>query len=195
MEELRMRQKSFPEMIETERLVLRRYRSEDALGILALVQQDRAQLIREFAQIAALQNVEEAKFFTAEKVEQWSTGKTFSYGIWRKEARNQIGQIQVKNISWEIPSAELGYFISRSSQRQGYASESVRKILGLVFQELEFQRIFVRILPSNRESFSLALKLGFQEEGLHRNAFRCGLGELHDVRYLSLIVEEYRPGH
>lgn len=187
-----MEKKSFPEMVETERLVLRRYRNEDAAGILELVEQNRSQLIREFAQIAGLQNVEETKSFIAEKGEQWNDGKTLCYGIWRKQARQQIGQIQVKNVAWEIPSAELGYFIGWLSQRQGYASESVRRIAGLAFQELTFQRIFVRILPSNPESFSLAKKLGFQEEGLHRRAFRCGFGELHDVHYLSLTMEDYR---
>lgn len=187
-----MDKKSFPEMVETERLVLRRYRSEDAASILELVERNRPQLIREFAQIARLQNVKEAKSFIAEKGEQWNDGKTFCYGIWRKQARQQIGQIQVKNVAWEIPSAELGYFIDRLSQRQGCASESVRRIAGLEFQELTFQRIYVRILPSNRESFSLAKKLGFQEEGLHRRAFRCGFGELHDVHCLSLTMKDYR---
>jgi RimJ/RimL family protein N-acetyltransferase len=104
----------------------------------------------------------------------------------------QIGQIQIKNIAWEIPSAELGYFTSNAWQRKGYASESIRGISGVAFQELDFQRIFVRILPLNRESFALAKRLRFHEEGLHRKAFRCGFGELHDVQYLSLTQEDYR---
>jgi len=187
-----MAKQSFPERAETERLVLRCYRSEDATGILELVRKNRTQLIREFAQMAGLQGVDDAQVFTAEKQEQWNAGKTFCYGIWRKQPREQIGQIQVKNIGWEIPSAELGYFIDRSAQRQGYASESIRRILGLAFQQLEFQRIFVRILPSNPESYSLAKKLGFHEEGLHRHAFRCGFGELHDVHFLSLTMEGYQ---
>jgi RimJ/RimL family protein N-acetyltransferase len=181
-----------PGIVETERLVLRCYRSEDAAGILELVQQNRAQLIREFAQLASLQTVEAAISFTAEKQEQWKGRKTFCYGIWRKQIKKQTGQIQVKNIAWDVPAAELGYFIDSSSQRHGYASESVRGILRLLFEDLEFQRIFLRILPSNSGSFSLAKKLGFQEEGLHRKAFRCGFGELHDLHYLSLTVEDYR---
>jgi RimJ/RimL family protein N-acetyltransferase len=98
----------------------------------------------------------------------------------------------VKNIAWDVPSAELVYFIGIARQRQGYASESIRAISRLAFLELEFQRIFVRILPSNRESFLLARKLGFHEEGVQRKAFRCGLGQLHDVKYLSLTTEDNR---
>jgi len=36
------------------------------------------------------------------------------------------------------------------------------------------------------------LKLAFREEGLHRSAFRCGFGELHDVQVLALTAEEFR---
>jgi len=182
----------FPERVETARLELRRYGSQDAAGVMELVRQNREQLTREFPQIAGLQNIEEAKSLVKEKLEQWETGKTFCYGIWRKEGREQIGQIQVKNIAWEIPAAELGYFIGAAWQRHGYASESVLGILRLAFQEMGFQRIFVRILPSNPQSFALAKKLGFQEEGLHRKAFRCGYGQLHDVQYLSLTMEDFR---
>jgi RimJ/RimL family protein N-acetyltransferase len=189
-----MAKQSFPEIIETQRLVLQRYRSDDSAGILELVHRNRAQLIREFEQQAGLQNLAHAKAFTADKEEQWRCEKTFCYGIWRKPAKEQVGQIQVKNIDWKIPSAELGYFIDGSFQRRGYAAESIREILQLAFEKLGFQRMFVRILPSNRQSFSLAKKLGFREEGLHRRAFRCGLGQLHDVHYLSLIAEDYRLG-
>jgi len=183
----------FPERVETDRLVLRRYGAEDAAGILQLVEKNREQLIREFSQMAKeLRNMEQARSFTQEKCEQWDARKTFCYGIWRKAGMEQIGQIQIKNIAWEIPSAELGYFTSNAWQRKGYASESIRGISGVAFQELDFQRIFVRILPLNRESFALAKRLRFHEEGLHRKAFRCGFGELHDVQYLSLTQEDYR---
>ena len=183
---------TFPEVIETQRLVLRCYQGEDAFGILELVQQNRAQLVREFAQRASLVTLDEARLLVSEKREHWSVGKAFCYGIWLKHANEQIGQIQVKNVAWEIPSAELGYFISTSSQRQGYASESIRGILKLAFQDSGFQRIFVRVLSSNRGSFSTAKRLGFLEEGFHRKAFRCGLEELHDVHYLALTSDDYR---
>jgi RimJ/RimL family protein N-acetyltransferase len=106
-----MAKQSFPEITETQRLVLQRYRSDDASGILELVHRNRAQLIRDFEQQAGLQSLADAQAFTADKEEQWSCGKTFCYGIWRKPAKEQVGQIQVKNIDWEIPSAEPEYFI------------------------------------------------------------------------------------
>jgi RimJ/RimL family protein N-acetyltransferase len=186
-----MEKRVFPERIQTERLLLRAYQ-DDTASILELLEPNREQLVREFPQMAWLRTPEEAHDFFQQKAEQWQSGKTFCYGIWRTEDGKQVGQIQVKNITWDIPSAELGYFIDGSCQRKGFATESIRAIQRVAFQELGFQRIYVRILPSNAESFALARKLGFQEEGLHRKAFRCGFGQLHDVHYMAVTAEDYR---
>lgn len=187
-----MEKRAFPEKIEAQRLLLRRYTNTDATSIAELVNENREQLIREFAQLARLREIEEAKSFIEEKGKQWEAGKTYCYGIWRLDGSGQVGQVQVKNITWDIPAAELSYFIDKRQQRQGYASESIAAVLEKMFLEMEFERVFVRILPVNLESYGLAKKLGFKEEGLHRKAFRCGFGELHDVQYLAMTADEYR---
>ncbi len=186
---------TFPELIETQRLVLRRYRSADGSGILELVDKNRADLIQNFSSMAKrLSTREDVNSFMADKAEQWNTKRAFCYGIWAKASKQQIGQLQVKSITWDVPSAELSYFIDNSSQRQGFATEAASTILRVAFEQLDFIRVFVRIIPSNRESISLANKLGFKPEGLHRKAFRCGFGKLHDVHYFALTIDDFRSG-
>jgi len=68
---------TFPEVIETQRLVLRCYQGEDAFGILELVQQNRAQLVREFAQRASLVTLDEARLLVSEKENTGALGKRF----------------------------------------------------------------------------------------------------------------------
>ncbi len=171
---------------------MRQYGIGDAGSILDLVGQNRECLAREFSRQGAMDGLRDAESFVTQKAAVWSAGKTFCYGIWQKETNQLAGQIQVKNVDWEIPVAELGYFIGRASQRQGYASEAIKGILELAFKKLSFQRVFVRILPTNQVSLALARKLGFQKEGVHRNAFRCGFGHLHDVHCLAMIAADYR---
>ena len=186
---------TFPELLETERLVLRRYRSVDAAGILELVDKNRARLVQNFSPMAnALFQGEDVKSFVEDKTEQWNAGRAFCYGIWFKISEQQIGQLQVKNVVWDVPSAELSYFIDSSSERQGFATEAISGILRVAIEQLDFKRIFVRIIPSNQGSIALANKLGFKHEGLHRNAFRCGFGELHDVHYFSVTTDDFRTG-
>jgi RimJ/RimL family protein N-acetyltransferase len=181
----------FPEQLETQRLVLRRYLPNDAEALLTLVGANLDLLRREFVQLAGLASKVESQSFITEKSDQWTTARTFCFGIWHKSTGELIGQLQVKNVTWEIPSAELGYFIGTAWHRLGYATESVQQILRVAFEQLSFERIFVRILPGNRESFALAKKLGFREEGVQRKAFRCGYGDLHDVQILAMVKQDW----
>jgi len=139
-----------------------------------------------------LLQVQEAISFTEEKAEQWKARKAFCCDIWLKVSKEQLWQLQVKNVACDVPPAELSYFIGSSYQRQGFASETISAILRIAFAELDFMRVFVRIIPSNQHSLLLAKKLGFKHEGLHRNEFRCGFGELHDVHHFLLTIDDYR---
>ena len=107
---------TFSERIDSERLTLRRYSSADAPGILELVDKNRDHLIQNFSQMAkGLSRGEDVRSFIEDKAEQWNTRRTYCYGIWHKRWKQQIGQLQVKNIMWDVPSAELSYFIDSSS--------------------------------------------------------------------------------
>src|SRR5579863_2619443 len=96
---------TFPELLETERLELRRYCTADALGILELVDKNRSRLMQNFGPMAkGLSQEEQARSFAEDRAAQWNARKAFCYGIWLKGSKGQIGQLQVKNILWEVPS-------------------------------------------------------------------------------------------
>ncbi len=184
---------TFPYALESQRLLLRQYGADDAIGLLQLVAGNRDRLMQNFPGMAqTLVDANNTRRFIAEKAEECTAKKAFCYGTWLKSTSELIGQTYVKNVAREVPSAELSYFIDGSSQRQGFASEAISEILCAAFKQLQFQRIFVRIIPSNGESISLAKKLGFKLEGLQRNEFRCGFGKLHNNLYFSLTSGDFR---
>jgi ribosomal-protein-serine acetyltransferase len=186
---------TFPEVLESERLALRRYSVADAASILRLVDRDRERLLQNFApMVKGMLSPEQAVSFVEEKAADWNSRKAFCYGIWIKGSTEQVGQLQVKTLAWDVPYGELSYFIASSSQRQGFASEAVSAILRVAFGQFEFRRIFVRIITTNKESLLLAKKLGFTHEGTHRNEYRCGYGELHDLHYFSFTSEDWKAG-
>jgi RimJ/RimL family protein N-acetyltransferase len=179
---------SFPESIFAVRLLLRKYCATDAPAIAALVHPDRERLLESFADVArGLRTAAQSDAYVADKALLWEQRKTFCYGLWRRSDGALVGQLQVKNIAWTIPSAELSYFIGREHLRQGYASEAIETVLREALETQRFERIYLRIIASNHESLLLASKLGFVREGLHRKEFRCGHGLLHDVHYFSRL--------
>ena len=184
----------FPELLATQRLELRPYVTSDASALLTLIEHNRAQLQRSFAPLATgIVRTSDARTFVIDCANNWMLRKEFVYGIWSKPAMELIGQIRVKNIVWNIPAAELSYFIGRSAQRRGLATEAVGAMLHAAFGPMQFKRICLRIISSNHESLLLAQKLGFRAEALHRKEFRCGFDELHDVHHYSFTDEDPLP--
>jgi RimJ/RimL family protein N-acetyltransferase len=176
-----------PERIITRRLVLRQYADADAGPVFAMIDRNRERLRQNFAPIAnGVRQPEDAGTFVKECADKRAARKEFSFGIWDNSPPILLGQIKVKNIVWEVPSAELSYFIDDSMQRRGFASEAVRAVLRVAFGALHFRRVYLRIIASNTGSLLLAEKLGFKQEGLHRNEFRCGFHVIHDVYHFSL---------
>lgn len=178
----------FPEVLTTSRLSLRRYGAQDTESVRTLVSENRDHLMISFPEMArGMLDAAESAAFIDQKSALWNAGKTFCYGIWREDSNALIGQIQAKNLLWNVPSAELSYFIATSSLRRGYASEAIKRLLRTALDEFSLVRVYIRVIASNAASLALAERLGFSAEGLHRQEFRCGHGRLHDVHHLSIV--------
>jgi RimJ/RimL family protein N-acetyltransferase len=183
---------TFPETVTTSRLRLRPYCATEAPQLLALINQNRSRLIESFPNLGHdLVTPEHAEDFIRNRAEDRVQRKFFCYGICLLESGELVGQINIKNIAWNIPSAELSYFIGTRFLRQGFAAEAIGAILDIAFNRLKFVRLFVRVICGNAESLALSRKLGFRNEGIHRNDFRCGYGKLHDVSYAAITDSDY----
>ena len=185
---------TFPEVIETPRLVLRPYDVSDAEQLFTLVEHDRDRLVESFPNLSnELLTVSDVESYILNRADDRTNRRLFCYGMWLRSSADLVGQLQVKNIAWNIPSAELSYFVGSSCYRRGFATEAVASVSKVAFNKCRFARIFVRVISSNTESLSLAKKLGFQHEGIHRNDFRCGQGKLHDVHYFAITRGNDEP--
>src|ERR1700676_286859 len=153
---------TFPRRIETPRIQLCAYSEVDASAVLNLVDKNRGQLKQNFAPIAkGVLQPDDAVTFVRASADKWTCRKEFLFGIWHLPSKDLVGQIKAKSILWDVPAAELSYFIDVSAQRQGFATEAILAILRVAFGELQFRRICLRIISSNNESLRLAEKLGF----------------------------------
>ena len=183
---------SFPDSLAAERFDLRRYQPSDASAVLRLVDRNRERLLRNFPELAQrMKTVEEACAYVGGTDQQWRDGAGFVYGIWAPSEATPIGQVRVKNIVWKVPSAELSYFVDKDWVRRGVATEAVRAVLRAAFETHGFKRVYVRVMAANEESLALARRLELRHEGVQRNAFRCGLGELHDLHLFAMTDVDF----
>lgn len=110
----------------------------------------------------------------AEKVKVFAGAFEEHEAIWWsfrvKETGRFVGYGGLFEISAEDHNAEIGYGFHPEHWGQGYASEAVRAIVDFGFAGLGLRRIFGMIDPENGASTRVLEKLGFEREGIMRDA-------------------------
>ncbi len=66
---------------------------------------------------------------------------------------------------------EMGYFIDEEYWGKGIATEAVKKLEKIAFEELELIRLEIRMEPENTASIKVAEKCGYSKEGLVKKAY------------------------
>jgi ribosomal-protein-alanine N-acetyltransferase len=84
--------------------------------------------------------------------------------------------------------AEIGYFINRKFWGQGIATEVVKALENLAFNELNIKRIEIRMDPANKASEKVAVKNNYTKEALLQKAV-C----FEDKYYDNLLYVKLHP--
>ncbi|WP_394775024.1 GNAT family N-acetyltransferase [Flavobacterium sp.] len=107
------------------------------------------------------------------------------------KTNNLIGYLCVKTIDYRISKCELGYFVDEDYQGKGITSKMVLNALKFCFNELSLNKVFICTSEINLASQRIALKHNFKQEGILRDEFRNGDGELKNTVYFGLLKSEY----
>lgn len=102
-----------------------------------------------------------------------------------------IAYLCVKTINYRISKCELGYFVDEDYQGKGITSKMVLDALEFCFNELKMNKVFICTSEINLASQRIALKHNFKQEGILREEFRNGDGELQNTVYFGLLKSEY----
>jgi RimJ/RimL family protein N-acetyltransferase len=87
--------------------------------------------------------------------------------------------------------AEIGWCIDPAVQGQGYATEAVRELIRIAFEELGLRRLVAHCFAANKASWRLMERVGMRrevytvKESLHRS------GEWMDGMSYALLAEEW----
>ena len=90
--------------------------------------------------------------------------------------------------------AEIGWCLDPAAEGNGYATEAVRELIRLSFEELGFRRLVAHCFAANEPSWRLMERVGMRrevhtmKESLHRS------GEWMDGLSYALLAEEWPTG-
>jgi ribosomal-protein-serine acetyltransferase len=92
-------------------------------------------------------------------------------------------------ISTYRQSAEAGYWIDAAFEGRGLVTRAMTALLDQAFGPLGLARVTVHTEVANQRSRALAARLGFTEEGVHRQAIGFPDGRRDEVAYGLLAAE------
>ena len=177
----------------TERFVLQPFRRRDIDPLFRAVRDSKAEL-SEFLPWAALPYTRaHAARFVKESIHSWKETRAYDFAIRRPQTPgHHVGNVSVWHLSRSSHNGEIGYWIRTVETGLGIGTEVARAALKIGFEELGMHRIVLRIAIGNLPSERIARKLGFVMEGILREEIKVGNRWL-DHSVWSLLEQEYRP--
>lgn len=118
-------------------------------------------------------------------------GQAFLLGAALAATGQLIGDVMLQWASEQHRLAEVGYVFHPAHSGHGYATEAVRTVLRLAFEELGFRRVVARVDSRNEPSAALLRRVGMRQEAhLRENEWFKGVWT--DELDFALLESEWR---
>ncbi|HEX8561243.1 MAG TPA: GNAT family protein [Pyrinomonadaceae bacterium] len=172
-----------------EELELRPVDERYAEELAALVRRDLAHLSPWMPWASARYSVEDAREFIRRQARQYAEDQGFATLIFfRGRAAGSIGY---NNIDWANRKTDIGYWLGAGYQGRGLMTRSCRALVGHAFGELRLNRVEIYCAVENLRSRAIPERLGFTQEGTHRQA-EWVHDHFKDLVSYSMLAAEWR---
>ncbi len=182
-----------PTCFETERLHLRCYQAGDGPLLYAVSQANRDHLARYESEniLMSIKVPEDAEVMARDLANAWAARNCFFLGAFEKQTGAFVAQIYIGPINWDLPEFELGYFVDKAHEGQGYVTEAATGALRFIFEHLQAHRVRLGCNDTNVRSYRVAERCGFVREGHIRENKRHADGTLSGALYYGLLRSEF----
>jgi ribosomal-protein-serine acetyltransferase len=100
--------------------------------------------------------------------QQFASNQGYECGIWWHG--ELVGTIGNHRIDWRNGATSIGYWLGEAYQGRGLMTRACRALVHHAFRTLNLNRVEIRVASGNLRSRAIPLRLGFQEEGILREA-------------------------
>jgi aminoglycoside 6'-N-acetyltransferase len=182
-----------PTHLETDRLSLRPYQAGDGPLLYSVSQSNRAHLARYESKniLMSIQTPEEAEVVARDLANAWAARNCFFLGAFDKQTRDFVAQIYIGPVNWELPEFEIGYFVDKDHEGQGYITEAVKAAQSFIFEHLQAHRICLKCSDTNARSAHVAERCGFSLEGHLREIRKDTDGTFSGTLCYGLLRREF----
>lgn len=175
--------------LTSERLLLRPYKNADLLDLLDAIHHSQQSLTPWLPWCHAKYNQHDAHEWIHASLQNWAYDVSYEFAIFERATDTFLGSTSLCNLSELTNSAELGYWIRSSAQRQGYAKEACLAIAQFAFETLGLTRIEIVTHTGNLASQRTALATKARFECTARNRILTQSGPVDGLLF-SLIPSD-----
>lgn len=173
--------------METERLILRAFRPEDAGSVLRNWASDDE--VQWMYGEPSYKTIEEVRELLDIYIGKSQSGYYYRWAVILKETGECIGQAAYFLVDSGNHFAEIEYCIGAAFQGRGYATEATKAVIDYGFDKIGLNKVQICVRPSNISSKRVIEKCGFKLDGVLRDFF-CRDGGYEDRMYYSLLRSE-----
>jgi ribosomal-protein-serine acetyltransferase len=150
---------------------------------------DRAHLREWLPWVDATHTVDDTRAFIGKSLRQQADGLGMVLGIWCEG--EFAGTVGCHPFDLANRRVEIGYWVASRFQGRGLVTSACRVLITYLFDEVGMHRVELRACVGNERSRKVAVRLGFQEEGVMRKAM-LRLGQWDDMVIYGLLREDWQ---
>lgn len=170
-----------------EKVVLREFRSEDLSGIREWVTDE--QVTRFLSGTFLKPNTWEQTERFLRSILEGDTGGV-NLVIAQKDSLKYMGHCNLMMIDNVARKAELAIVMPREHHSKGYGGEAIRLLLMFAFDQLNLNRVFLKVHQNNARAIALYERCGFVHEGRLRQEIYQD-GRYGDVLVMGILRDEF----
>jgi RimJ/RimL family protein N-acetyltransferase len=182
-----------PEQIETERLVLRPPRAGDGAAMNEAVVESIEGLQRWMPWATPTPTPDDTETWCRKAAADFIARKQLPMLMFLRADGSFVGSSGMPRIKWDVPRFEIGYWVRRRLEGQGFVTEAVAALTRFCFDTLGARRVEIVADELNERSWRVPERLGFRLEGTLRNECRSAHG-LRDSRVYAVTRPDSDQG-
>lgn len=175
-------------IIETSRLILRKFEYSDAEDVLYLWASKPE--IQHMYSEPVYSTLEEVNCLLKKFISAYGNENCYRWAIIDKADKRCIGQIAYYLVDAKNHFAEIEYCLATEYQKRGYMTEAVKAVLEFGFNKIDLHRVQISTKEINAPSKRVIEKCGFKYEGTLRDYFFFD-GEYVGRLYYSMLKDEF----
>ncbi|MHA1136737.1 MAG: GNAT family N-acetyltransferase [Candidatus Thorarchaeota archaeon] len=180
--------------IETARLTIRPYRTEDVSWYYEMSLRNKEHLARYEADnpVMSIMKESDAEKTINEFISLWDDQKYQLLGVFLKDTNQFVAQIYLGKSDDQLPEFGIGYIADVEQVGNGYVTEAVSALVKVLFEEAGAHRIQIETDDTNTRSIGVAERCGFVKEGRLRENKKHPDGTISGTLFYGLLKSEFQ---